>query len=138
MTKEELKNLTDDALKEVYKTMQLKTQNQLKDNTKVDFKDISDLYAIQDEIRLRGMILQDDKIVEKRIKNRMTREDRAIMVEEKKRETREKDNKYIIVGISLFVLGLALTITNNRYIFTGIMGIGIAYFILGIYRRSSN
>jgi hypothetical protein len=134
MTKDYLKSLTDDELKAVHQEMYLKTQNQLKDDTQVNFKDISDLYALQDEVRIRGMFIQDNVIVKKKTKGGTTREARAVKGIARNNANRDKDIRYMLFGILLFLLGLGFTLASQgNYLYYGAIVTGLGFLVIGIY-----
>ena len=144
MEKKDLKSLDNVALKQVYADMYALTQSQLDEGTNIDFNAISYLYNIENEIRIRGMVVKDAVIQSKKTAKNTTREerttwriDRTLQSLDKKKAHRKKFSMYISIGILLFLVGLIFTMTNERYIYTGAMLTGIGIVIIGIHGLSN-
>jgi hypothetical protein len=140
MEKQDVKSLDNEALKMLYSEVFERTQSQLATDEKVDFEDISYLYSIENEIRVRGMVIKKDGVQQKKRARESTREertirriDRTLSDMELQKTNRKKFTKWMVWGIFLFMIGMILTMTNVRYIYSGAILTGIGIFSIGVY-----
>jgi hypothetical protein len=98
------------------------------------------LYSIENEIRVRGMVIKKDGVQPKKGAGDTTREertirriDRTLSDMELQKANRKKFTKWMVYGIFLFMIGMILTMTNVRYIYSGAILTGIGFFSMGVY-----
>lgn len=144
MEKKDLKSLDNDALKQVYTEVYALTQGQLEAGTNVDFNAISYLYSIENEIRIRGLVLKDAAVQSKKTAKNATREERTmrrigntLSDLDRKKANRKKFTMYILIGAFLCLMGVVLTMTNVEYIYLGSIFTGIGVMIIGIHGLST-
>lgn len=143
MEKKDLKSLDNAELKQAYTEVYALTQGQLDEGTNIDFNSISYLYSIENEIRLRGMVVKDAVVQSKKTAKNTTREERAMRrighkVDDldRKKAHRKKFSMYILVGAFLCLMGVVFTMTNERYIYLGSIFTGMGVIIIGIHGLS--
>jgi hypothetical protein len=141
MEKLDVKCLDNDALKTLYTEVCARTQSQLATDEKFNFDDISYLYSIENEARMRGLVIKEGGIQsKKRIKDTsreertMRRIDRTLHDIDLKKANRTKFTRWMVMGIFLFLAGLILTMTSEgNYVYHGAILTGIGFFIVGVY-----
>lgn len=144
MEKKDLKSLDNNALKQVYADVHALTQSQLDAGDNVNFNDISYLYSIENEIRLRGMVVKDAVVQSKKTAKNTTREERTMRrighkVDDldKRKANRKKFSMYILIGVFLCLMGVVFTMTDVQYIYLGSILTGIGVMIIGIHGLST-
>ena len=144
MDKKDLKSLDNNELKQVYADVHTLTQSQLDGGINVDFENISYLYSIENEIRLRGMVVKDAVVQSRKTAKNTTREERTMRrighkVDDldRRKANRKKFSMYILVGAFLCLMGVVFTMTNERYIYLGAIFTGIGVIIIGIHGLST-
>lgn len=144
MEKKDLKSLDNNALKQVYADVHALTQSQLDAGDNVNFNDISYLYSIENEIRLRGMVVKDAVVQSKKTAKNTTREARTMRrighkVDDldRRKANRKKFSMYILIGAFLCLMGVVFTMTDVQYIYLGSILTGIGVMIIGIHGLST-